>query len=87
MNKLRVGVFGAGGKMGGEVTNLLKGSNFAEAAVGISLAQNLDGYRISGEVVTDEMAGETDVWIDFSLTSGFDQIVDFCFNCRQPLIS
>ncbi|MBK7961452.1 MAG: 4-hydroxy-tetrahydrodipicolinate reductase [Bdellovibrionales bacterium] len=87
MKKLRVGVFGAGGKMGQEVTGLLKGSEFLDAAVGVSLAQKAVGYRNVSDVLMDAMSNETDVWIDFSLPGGFDQIVDFCIKWKKPLIS
>lgn len=87
MKKLRIGVFGANGKMGQEIFKLIKADPSLEAAVGVSLDPQLTGYRKISMNLTDELAKEADVWIDFSLSSGFNEILEFCKKHLKPMVS
>lgn len=84
---LRIGVVGASGRMGQELTSLIKEDANLEAAVGISLSKVEAAYRISTRNFDPNIAEEADVWIDFSLPTGFERILKFCVESKKPLIS
>lgn len=87
MKKLRIGVFGASGRMGQELLGLIESDLHFEAAVGVSFSQDVQGYRISARSLNDHLATEADVWIDFSQPAGVGQILKMCTKWKTPLIS
>jgi 4-hydroxy-tetrahydrodipicolinate reductase len=92
---LRVGVNGAGGRMGQRVVALtMKDSELALAAAlewsGSSVigrdAGEVAGAGTSGVLITSELGSPVDVIIDFSTPAGLEAIVRTCESRRIPLV-
>lgn len=77
MKKLKVGLFGATGKMGQEIAAIIQESKDLELSVPISRKTKLS--------VTD--AKKIDVVIDFSLPENLTRVLDFCKTHKLPLVS
>ena len=77
MKKLRVGIFGASGKMGQEITALISESSDLTLALSISRDTKLGKAE----------AAKLDVAIDFSLPENLNRVLDFCKTHKIPLVS
>lgn len=95
MDKLRLGVNGAGGRMGQRVVAL--GHNDAEFAVTAALesaghpklgvdAGELAGLGKIGVPITAELAQRVDVIIDFSVPAGAAHVAKLCAERAIPLV-
>lgn len=82
----RVGIFGAGGRMGQEITELWKQA--FKGAVYLAVG---DGKKDQAHVwvsdLKDPKCSTVDVWIDFSSPGGFSKILTFCLENQKPLVS
>lgn len=87
MKKIRVGIFGASGKMGREIQNILATSGELEASVGVSPSPKVDGFKVFSRDLEESLASEADLWIDFSLPPGFEKILSSCVRWKKPLVS
>lgn len=77
MKKLRIGLFGATGKMGGEISALIQEDKDLELALSISRKTKL----------TNADAKKIDVLIDFSLPENLSRVLEFSKTHRLPLVS
>lgn len=84
---IRIGLFGAGGRMGKEILNIIQEDKFTVAAVGISKTNEVAGYLESAQKLNNSFSNSVDVWIDFSLPKGLEEILKFCVETKKPLVS
>lgn len=75
--KKRVGLFGATGRMGREISQLLSASNKLELHYAVQRTTAWDEAR----------AAEVDVWIDFSLPEAFEAMLQRARETGKPLVS
>lgn len=75
--KKRVGLFGATGRMGKEISQLLATSNDLELHYAVQRTTAWDEKR----------ASEVDVWIDFSLPEAFEAMLQRVKTTGKPLVS
>lgn len=85
--KTRVGVHGAGGRMGREIAAILAAHDDLEPFLGVDHAGHVAGFTHQGESLRDRRSSEVDLWIDFSLPDGFDSILAHCLKKGTPLVS
>jgi 4-hydroxy-tetrahydrodipicolinate reductase len=83
----KVGIFGATGRMGQEMTQLWI-QLFDEP---VFLAFGKDGKKEQAKNWVSDFKNpkckEVEVWIDFSSPQGFDKILSFCIDEHKPLVS
>lgn len=84
---MKLGLFGASGRMGVEVCELLKNQNDFIPAVAISSKAEISVFQKTLKNISDVNPEDIDLWIDFSLPSGFDIIVDHCIKYKKPLVT
>ncbi|MCX7977483.1 MAG: 4-hydroxy-tetrahydrodipicolinate reductase [Bdellovibrionaceae bacterium] len=86
--KLKVGVFGACGRMGHEVSSLLAVSNELTPQVGVDrVMAGKHPFKKFSTKMTPEVAHEADVWIDFSAAEAMEDILSACLRAKKPLVS
>lgn len=73
--KLKIGVFGASGRMGTEVLQLWQKTH------GKSV------FFFTDRDLVEEKASQVEVWVDFSSPEGLEKILSFCVQHRQALVS
>ena len=87
MDHYKIGVFGAGGRMGQEVLAVLK-ETFGESSY---LAVDFQQQSMSAKNIVSDLKSplckEIKIWIDFSSPSGFTEIYDFCQKNKMSLVS
>lgn len=77
MKKLKIGLFGATGKMGVEIATMIQESKDLELSVPISRKTKLAAAD----------AKKMDVVIDFSLPENLSRVLEFCKTHQLPLVS
>ncbi|MBX3041873.1 MAG: 4-hydroxy-tetrahydrodipicolinate reductase [Bdellovibrionaceae bacterium] len=87
MKKIKVGVFGCGGRMGKEILNLLEKHETLVAFLGVDRQGRPSGFQKTVRDLKAPEVKEVDVWIDFSSIAAFDEILDFVSVERKPLVS
>ncbi|HRO66937.1 MAG TPA: dihydrodipicolinate reductase C-terminal domain-containing protein [Pseudobdellovibrionaceae bacterium] len=87
MKKIKVGVFGSGGRMGKEILGLLEKHDRLEAFLGVDRQGRPSGFQKTVTDLEAPEAKEVDVWIDFSTISAFDEILHFVRTTKKPLVS
>lgn len=86
MNRsLRVGVVGAGGRVGRELLMLLKSSSSMLPSFGIG--NRAEGFGENVTHLNDVPKDAVDIIVDFSAPELFEQTVDYCIKHRLPLVS
>lgn len=87
MKKIKVGVFGSGGRMGKEILTLLEKHASLVAFLGVDRQGRTSGFQKTVKDLKAPEAKEVDVWIDFSTIAGFDDILHFVKTEKKPLVS
>lgn len=85
MRKIKVGVVGAGGRVGKELLQLINGSSKFEATLGIG--RKSSGFVYNGPQFGDFENIPVDVLIDFSSPELFDECIKFCLKKNIPLVT
>lgn len=87
-HQAKLGVFGAGGRVGQEIAHLLteKDAVFIPAT-GIYRNQVKQGFQQSYTELTSDIAKSVDVWIDFTSPESFSEIALACAKWKIPLVS
>ncbi|MCA9057275.1 MAG: 4-hydroxy-tetrahydrodipicolinate reductase, partial [Planctomycetaceae bacterium] len=92
---IKVGVNGAGGRMGQRVVALTIADPELELAAALETSHHPAAGRDAGEVcgaghvgvpITSKLGGHVDVVIDFSTPEGLDSILNDCAERRIPLV-
>lgn len=78
MKKLKIGLVGASGRMGQEISKLVAGSNKYEICAEINRSNGSLGKIKSSNL---------DVMIDISLPEGFRAALEWCVKNKKPLVS
>lgn len=88
MKKKKIAVIGASGRMGQEIAETLKFSEFAEAYLGIVKDKNKppSGYK-NISIGLKNLKIDFDVVIDFSSIEAIKQNLDFCVQNSIPVVS
>ena len=85
--KYKIGVFGAGGRMGREVLATIR-DFFGESCF---LAVDTDTQALIAKNIVadlkDPLCEQVQIWIDFSSPTGFSEIFQFCQKNKKPLVS
>lgn len=76
MKKLKVGLFGASGRMGLEITKVLEASEDCELFLPLARGEKLD----------EKKAAKLDVWIDFSSPEGLGHILKIASRYKTPVV-
>lgn len=87
MNKVKVGVFGAGGRMGQEISRLFSDQSRLVPWVGVDRHGKAQGFQKLVPSLADSAAGEAELWIDFSTAASFDEVLKHCVSQKRPLVS
>jgi len=86
MKKMKLGIYGATGRVGKELLTLVtKGKTFLPS-VGIGNQKAPEGFQHNLKKI-EKKAADVDVFIDFSLPEAFSNIVSFCVTHEIPLVS
>lgn len=85
MSKLKIGVVGAGGRVGKELLQLISLSSKYEATLGIG--RKSSGFEYNGSQFSDFEKVPLDVMIDFSSPELIDDCVRFCLKKNIFLVS
>jgi len=87
MKKIRLAVFGASGRMGYEITQLISNSKTFSPALGIIRGREADGYLRTTNKLEAKDFKEIDVLIDFSVAEAFADVLKFAVQNEVPLVS
>ncbi len=85
MNKKKVGVIGAGGRMGQEIGQLLQNHHSLEPFFGLD-PNAAPGFWNHGFTLADREADQVHVWIDFSTSEAFEQNLKKAVQRQTPFI-
>lgn len=86
MKKIKLGVFGAGGRVGKELCALATQGKIFAPTVGVGNKVAPVGFQ-HGLTKLDKKAAGVDIFVDFSLPEAFSEIVSFCVANQIPLVS
>ena len=86
MKKIKLGVFGASGRVGKELLMLASQGKIFSPVVGVGNRQAPEGFQY-GLTKLDKKATGVDIFVDFSLPEAFSEIVSFCVAHKIPLVS
>jgi len=84
--QVKVGVVGAGGRMGQEIAEILSRHKKLQAYAGFD-PKKAAGFICSIKDLKAKEALLVDVWIDFSTPSSFEDVMDFAVKNKKPLVS
>lgn len=84
--KIKLGVFGAGGRMGQEVLAVIQETQ-GECFLAIDPARQALAAKNVVSDLKNPLCKEVDLWIDFSSPEGFSEIYQFCEKNRRALVS
>jgi 4-hydroxy-tetrahydrodipicolinate reductase len=87
MKKIRLAVFGASGRMGYEITQLILNSKTFSPALGIIRGREADGYLKTTNKLEAKDFKDIDVLIDFSVAEAFSEVLKFAVQNGIPLVS
>lgn len=76
MKKIKVGLFGASGRMGQEIISVLAASKDMEFSLGVGSKDKVDAKK----------AKQLDVWIDFSTPEALDSVIKQAILHKTPLV-
>jgi 4-hydroxy-tetrahydrodipicolinate reductase len=82
----RVGIFGAAGRMGQEITELWKQAFKGPVFLGVGEGKKEQAYVWVSDL-KDSKCAEVDVWVDFSSPAGLSKILSYCLEHQKPLVS
>lgn len=87
MKKLNIAVFGASGRMGQELGNLMKDSLHFSPALGICSSGQADHFiKVTSDLDPNELA-DIDVMIDFSNAEAFQEALSLAVKGKTPFVS
>lgn len=86
MRKLRVGVLGAGGRMGHEISRLLNEHEGLSAYVGVDSKAITFGFTHTHKDFASKKIKETDVWIDFSSPKALMELLPHAIENKTPVV-
>lgn len=87
MKKIKVGVVGAGGRMGREVSTVLSQAKNLSAHLAVEGKSKSSGFiNVAKKIDTKECRG-VDVWIDFSTPETFEKILKVAVETKTPFVS
>lgn len=87
MNKIKVAVIGANGRMGQEIAHFLNSQKSAEASLGIVRKGKADNFKKSANNLSEKDFKDIDVIIDFSSLEMMSEVLDFSKKIKRPLVS
>lgn len=76
MKKWKVGVLGAGGRMGREIAAILSEEKTLQAYLGVDSSGEIQGFTKKAKSVKDPAAKDVDVWIDFSSPKALTELLN-----------
>lgn len=86
-HEVKIGVFGAGGRMGQEILQLWKQAFGRPMALAVGSEVSKDLAEVVCKDLTDERVQEVDVWIEFTSPQGLKKILEHCVLNNKPLVS
>jgi 4-hydroxy-tetrahydrodipicolinate reductase len=86
MSEIKVGVVGASGRVGKEITQILKEKGLVPF-LGIYSNNNPQGYLHVAKDINHPQAKEVDLWIDFSLPESFEKHILQISKLGKPVVS
>lgn len=86
MSEIKVGVVGAAGRVGKEITHILCEKGLVPF-FGVYSNNMPQGYLHAGKDVTPAQAKEVDLWIDFSLPESFEKHILQISKFGKPVVS
>lgn len=82
---VKIAVIGAGGRMGQEITKVIKSTKGLEPFLAISRTQ-VDGYTQTANSLEDPLMARAQIIIDFSSIDLFDSVVAKAVKLKKPLV-
>lgn len=86
MSAVKVGVIGASGRVGTEITHILKEKGLIPF-LGIYFKNSPQGYQHTSQTIDVAVAKDVDLWIDFSLPESFEKFLIPVSKWGMPLVS
>lgn len=89
MKRIRIGIIGAAGRLGREITTLaLRDPRFVMAGAYVRPGSLLEGTALEGSLLfsRDLLQGSVDVYLDVSLPSGLAQNLSIALQVGRPLV-
>jgi 4-hydroxy-tetrahydrodipicolinate reductase len=85
--KLKIGLVGASGRMGQEITNILKSKNTFELHLAICRSASLAEFAYTRATPSCPEAKEVDLWIDFSSPDLLTKLLSVAVKNGTPVVS
>jgi 4-hydroxy-tetrahydrodipicolinate reductase len=85
--KLKVGLVGASGRMGQEITEILKTKNNLELHLAVCRSASLAEFAYTRATPSCPEAKEVDIWIDFSSPELLKKLLSVASKNRTPIVS
>lgn len=85
--KLKLGLVGASGRMGQEITAILQEKNEVELFLAICRTTSLADFAYTRETPVCKEASEVDVWIDFSSPEILSSLLKVAKKYKTPVVS
>lgn len=86
MSALKIGVLGASGRVGKEITQILNEKGLAPF-LGIYSRNIPEGYQHTAKTIDVDAAKQVDLWIDFSLPESFESFLIPLSKYGKPIVS
>ncbi len=87
MKKYKLGLIGAGGRMGKEISTLVSEQEKFEAWFGITKNKKDNGFKFNHQNLNHEAAASTDLWIDFSSPDAFLNFLPTLIKMKKPVVT
>lgn len=82
--KKKVGVLGAGGRMGQEVALALKSATSLDAFLGLDASGEAPGFQNVAKNLQSPLCEQVEIWIDFSSPEGLEKLLEVA---KAPVLS
>jgi len=87
MKKNKIGVLGASGRMGQEISKCLEGQTRFEAFLGWSRKNISTGYKNNVTKLDLDLMEKVDLWIDFSTPEALMNVLPKLIRLKKPLVT
>lgn len=87
VKKKRIGVVGAGGRMGTEIAKALADHPTLEAYLGVDRSKDVRGFKHSAKDLKSKAADSVELWIDFSSPETLEQVLTLAEKSKTPVVS
>lgn len=87
MKKKKVGVLGAGGRMGAEIAKVLGAHPRLEAYLGVDRSGVPAGFKQTAKALAASPTKDVDVWIDFSSPESLSELLAIAEKSGTPVVS